>query len=322
MALRIRESIVKTWSSQTERQFGIDNPLRIKIESAAEETFLAMLELGIADGQLQTAAKLAGLELESAERILEQLRQIIEDFAPPLATSELQNLSFPIRESFRRRQQAVVLVPELDRLGKLLIHSLAHSGIGKIIVSDGTLINESDCGRLGYPRELIGNSKLSVIKSELANAPSKVKLDNRMGWADYTEVDIAVVPANGVFRPIDYQRWLSLGTTHIGICFSDKHVLVTGVIDEGSACLGCRELNKWDKDQSQKMIGSQIAGISGMRDSASVLFAASLTTQRIIQRIELGNHGTDTKFFFDGETKSLSEVTNPACGCQQSLGEI
>lgn len=322
MAIRIRDSVIKTWSSQTQRQFGIDRPLRHEINSSAEETFLAMLELGIADGQLETAAKLAGLPVEQAKKLLSELAEITEDFTPPLARSELSNLPSPQKSYFQNRQQAVVFVPTLDRLGKLLVHALAHAGIGKIIVGDSTLISDADCGRLGYQRAQIGTSKLSVVKSEVANAPSSLKLDNRMSWADYAEVDIAVVSASGAFQPTDYQRWLSLSKKHIGICFSDKHVLVTSVIREGFACLGCRELNKWQADAGRKLVCNQIAGIKGLKSSIALMFAASITAQRIINEIDGGRDDSDIEFWFDGSIESVAEKISPDCGCQQAPGEI
>ena len=322
MAIRIRDSVIKTWSSQTQRQFGIDRPLRLDINSSAEETFLAMVELGIADGQLETAAKLAGLPLDLAKNLLSKLSAITEDFTPPLARSELSNLPSPQRANFHNRQQAVVFIPNLDRLGKLLVHALAHAGIGKIVVGDSSLISDSDCGRLGYQRAQIGASKLSVIKSEVANAPSLIKLDNRMSWADYAGVDIAVVSSSGAFQPTDYQRWLSLSKKHIGICFSDKHVLVTSIVEEGLACLGCRELNRWQVDAGRKLVCNQIAGVKGLKNSLAIMFSASITAQRIINEIDGGKEISDIEFWRDGKIESVAEQINPDCGCQQAPGEI
>lgn len=322
MAIRIRDSVIKTWSSQTQRQFGIDKPLRLDINSSAEETFLAMLELGIADGQLETASKLAGLPIGVAKKLLSKLTEITEDFTPPLARSELSNLPSPQKKHFQNRQRAVVFIPALDRFGKLLVHALAHAGIGKIIVGDSTLIADSDCGRLGYQRTQIGTSKLSVIRSEIANAPSSLKLDNRMSWADYAEVDIAVVSSSGAFQPTDYQRWLSLTKKHLGICFSDRHVLVTSIIKEGFACLGCRELNKWEEDEARKLVCNQIAGINGLKSSLAIMFSASIAAQRIINEIDGGKDNSEIEFWFDGEIRTVSEKINSGCGCQQAPGEI
>lgn len=281
-----------------------------------------MLELGIADGQLETASKLAGLPIELAKKLLSELQEITEDFTPPLARSELSNLPSPQKKHFQNRQRAVVFIPALDRFGKLLVHALAHAGIGKIIVGDSTLITDSDCGRLGYQPTQIGTSKLSVIRSEIANAPCTLKLDNRMSWADYAEVDIAVVSASGAFRPTDYQRWLSLSKKQIGICFSDRHVLVTSIIKEGLACLGCRELNKWQADEARKLVCNQIAGINGLKNSLAIMFSASIAAQRIINEIDGGKDNADIEFWFDGEIETTSENINPGCGCQQAPGEI
>lgn len=322
MAIRIRESIIRVWSSQTERQFGIDRPIKFAIRSPAEETFLAMLELGIAEGQLELAAELAGLTAQQGWEIVEALSEIIEDYSPKIATAEMHNLPSPQRFHFEQRQATVVYIQNLDRFGRLLVHALAHAGIGKIIVGDSQLISESDCGRLGYPLAQLNKSKLSAIRSETANAPSEIKLDNRMNWQNYEVVDLAVVSASGTFQPTDYQRWLSLSKTHIGICFSDKRVLISSVIEEGSACLGCRELNKWERDQSQRMICGQIAGISGMQDSVSLLFAASIASQRILNFVDGAGARGDMHFWSDGEIETIQESVNPSCGCQQTPGEI
>lgn len=322
MPIKIRESAIKIWSSQNQRQFGIDKPLKVEISSAAEETFLAMLELGVANGQFEVAADLAGLKIESAENLHAKLGFLTEDFKTPLARPELGNLPQPHGKYFQNRQQSVVLIPNLGRLGKLLIHALAHAGVGKIIVSDSTLVSETDCGRLGYSLNQIGQSKLSIIKSEIANTPTVVKLDNRMRWEDYVEVDIAVVETSGAFQPSDYQRWLSLSRKHIGVCFSDMHVLITAVIDEYQACLGCRELNKWDEDPQRKFVCAQIAGISGVKDSLSILFAASIVAQRIIKNLDTGVQEKDLQFWPSGGFLELVENINPGCGCQQAPGEI
>ncbi len=322
MPIKIRDSAIKIWSSQNQRQFGIDKPLKVEISSAAEETFLAMLELGVAKGQFEVAADLAGLAIESAENLHARLGYLTEDFITPLARSELGNLPQPHSKYYRNRQQSVILIPNLGRLGKLLVHALAHAGVGKIIVSDSTLVSEADCGRLGYSPNQIGQSKLSIIKSEIANTPTVVKLDNRMRWADYVEVDIAVVETSGAFQPSDYQRWLSLSRKHIGVCFSDMHVLVTAIIDEHQACLGCRELNKWDEDPRRKFVCAQIAGISGVKDSLSILFAASMVAQRIINKLDTGVQEKDLQFWPSGGFVELVEHINPGCGCQQAPGEI
>ena len=322
MAIRIRESITKVWASQTERQFGIDKPVRIQVLSPPEEIFLAMLELGIADGQLATAAKLAGLDIDRANEIVAELSEVLEDLSPPLAKAEAAHLPTPLRGSFEKRQKSVVYIPQLDRLGRLVTHALAHAGVGKIVVGDGAPVSESDCGRLGYPRTQLGLSKLAVIRSETANSPSNIKLDNRMQWADYSEIDIALVVASGAFQPTDYQRWVSLGAKHIGVCFSDRHVLITSVIRENDSCLGCRELNRWARDESRKLICGQVAGASGVKDSLSILFAASVAAQRVIRSIDFDETSSDLQFWSDGKIISVSEQANPSCGCQQALGEI
>lgn len=322
MAIRIRESIAKIWSSQNQRQYGIDNPLRVDLSSPAEETFLAMLELGIANGQMETAAKLAGLGLDSAELLIEKLSDVLDDYAPNIAKPELHSLRGPLLESFWRRQRTVVYIPKIDRLGRLLIHSLANSGVGKIIVGDSTMISEQDCGRLGFQKDQIGNSRLSILKSEIANAPCGLKLDNRMGGDDYSQVDIAMVIADGAFQPADYQLWSSLKTRHVGICFSDTQVLITGVVSQKSACLGCRELHIWDRDPARRMICGQIAGMPNLRDSNSILFAASLASQRILKEIDFGTNLPDVSFSIDSEIESFSPGINPACNCQLLPAEI
>lgn len=322
MAIRIRDSVIKVWSSQTERQYGIDKPIKFTINSAAEETFLAMMELGIAEGQLELAAELAGLAAERAWEIVEKLSEIIEDFSPKIARAELHSLPSPQRFHYEQRQKSVVYIQQLDRFGRLLVHSLAHAGIGKIIVGDSQLISESDCGRLGYSIAHLNKSKLGAIRSETANAPCEIKLDNRMSWEDYSMVDVAAVSASGAFQPTDYQRWLSLSTPHLGVCFSDKRALITSMIDERSACLGCRELNKWEKDETQRMVCGQIAGVGGMQDSISVLFAASLASQRILSFVDSAQVSDDVHFWSDGQIDVFRESVNLSCGCQQASGEI
>ena len=322
MAIRIRESSIKAWSSQSQRQFGIDSPLRLEIRSAAEETFLAMLELGIADGQLETAAKLAGLKIETAQALLAQLAPITEDYRPPIATTEARKLPPNQKEHFRIRQSSTVFIPKLGRLGRLLVHSLAHSGIGQIITNDGSLVTQQDCGRLGYSLDAIGETKISILRAEIANAPCNLKLDNRMKWLDYSKVDVAVVEVSGAFQPSDYQRWLSLGRDHVGICFSDNHVLVTAVVQEHLACLGCRELNKWKRDDSRRILGPQIAGISGLKDSSSILFAAAVAGQKIVNRIDSVGSDEDFEFWSSGGVGSSAEKINLDCVCQQGPEEI
>ncbi len=322
MAIRIRESSIKAWSSQSQRQFGIDLPLKLEITSAAEETFLAMLELGIADGQLETAAKLAGLKIEAAQALLAKLAPITEDFKPPIATAEARKLPSNQRKHFSRRQASTVFVPKLDRFGKLLVHSLAHSGVGQIITNDSSLVSQLDCGRLGYSIDEIGETKISVLRAEIANAPSHLKLDNRMKWLDYSAVDIAVVETSGAFQPSDYQRWLSLGRNHLGVCFSDSHVLVTGIVRENLPCLGCRELNKWESDESRKILGAQIAGITGLKDSSSILFATAVSGQKIVNWIDSQVSDQDVEYWSDGNLRSKTERINPQCFCQQGPSEI
>ena len=322
MAIRIRESSIKVWSSQSQRQFGIDSPIKLEVSSAAEETFLAMLELGIADGQLETAAKLAGLKIDAAQALLAKLAPITEDFTPPIATAEARKLPSNQRQHFSRRQASTVFVPKLDRFGKLLVHSLAHSGVGQIITNDSSLVSHLDCGRLGYSIDEIGDTKISVLRAEIANAPSHLKLDNRMKWLDYSSVDIAVVETSGAFQPADYQRWLSLGRDHLGVCFSDSHVLVTGIVRENLPCLGCRELNKWEFDESRKILGAQIAGIAGLKDSSSILFATAIVGQKIVNWIDSQGPDQDVEYWSDGNLRSKTEKINPQCFCQQGPSEI
>jgi hypothetical protein len=216
----------------------------------------------------------------------------------------------------------VVFVQHLDRFGRLLVHSLAHAGIGKIIVGDSQLVGKTDCGRLGYSINQLNKSKLAAIRSETANAPCEIKLDNRMNWQDYSVVDVAVVSVSGAFLPTDYQRWLSLSKPHIGVCFSDKRVLISSVIDESSACLGCRELNKWERDQTQRMVSGQIAGVGGMQDTVSLLFASSIASQRILALVDGAESLEDIHFWADGRMDTVRESINSSCGCQQAPGEI
>ena len=322
MAIRIRQSVIKSWSNPSERQFGIDSPTRLKLSSQQEETFLAMLELGVADNQMNAAAKLAGLKPEQALKMISKLSHLLEDSKPTLATAELERLPTPHSRSFRARQSAVVYIPKLDRIGRLILHTLGHSGIGTVVVGDNTLVTDSDCGRLGYGLEQLGKPKLGILREELKNAPLKIKLDNRMNWVDYADIDLALVVSSGVFQPTDYQRWQSLGVDHVGVCFSDKHVLISSLVYAETPCLSCRELNQWLADPGRRLVASQVAGHSGLRDSVSILFAASLASQKILAAIDGYSTGNDVKLHVDGAIEFEAAVINAKCGCQQLQQEI
>jgi len=322
VAIRIRQSLIKSWSSPSERQFGIDRPTRLRLDTQQEETFLAMLELGVADNQINAAAKLAGLMPEQAMSMISKLGHLLEDSKPNLAASEIESLPTPHSRSFRTRQSSMVYLPKLDRLGRLVLHTLAHSGIGLIVVGDNTLVTESDCGRLGFGLEKLGKPKLGILRSEVENTPARIKLDNRMNWSDYADIDIALVASSGTFQPTDYQRWQSLGVSHIGVCFSDEHVSISAPVTSKSACLSCRELNQWRTDQGRKLVATQIAGSLGLRDSISLLFAASQASQKILRAID-GNRDTrDIKLFNDGQIEFVIARPNSECGCQRLREEI
>ena len=322
MAIRIRQSLIKSWSGPSERQFGIDQPTRLRLDSQQHETFLAMLELGVADNQINAAAKLAGLRPEQAMSMISELGHLLEDSKPNLAAPEIENLPSPHSRSFRTRQSAMVYLPKLDRLGRLVLQTLAHSGIGLIVVGDNTLVTESDCGRLGYGIDQLGKPKLGILRSEVENTPAKIKLDNRMNWSDYADIDIALVSSSGVFQPTDYQRWQSLGVSHIGVCFSDLHVSISAPVTSKSACLSCRELNHWRTDPGRQLVASQIAGSSGLRDSVSILFASSLASQKILKAVDGIQDKQDLKLLNNGEIEFVTAGTNPECGCQRLREEI
>lgn len=333
MVKQINPSLARIWHSENVRQYGYSNPKLIPIESESQHRLVDILEQGVTNVQFDNLTKLAKIQPRELNLMLTRLAPLIRQtssFLPELDQSEVELRFAEIMRVFladfkdpaavmKKRGLAKVFVASLGRTGLLAAKALYTAGIGTIIPFDGTRVRQPDTNELGYAPMAIGLTRHESAKQHLGKRREELQLHTRL-TDGLDRISAALLIANDVTDPADYQVWMTRDVPHISICFTESGASISQLVTPGvTPCLACSEIYRMQEDPSWLATVTQLSQLDrDLADSVSMLAAVSVAVRRILNQIDNPESDSSSPLDFVSATGELLEGVLPEtnCGCR------
>ncbi|MFM1784908.1 MAG: hypothetical protein RLZZ579_1185, partial [Actinomycetota bacterium] len=255
----------------------------------------------------QTSSFLPELDQNEVElRFAEIMRVFLADFKDPAAV-------------MKKRGLAKVFVANLSRTGLLAAKALYTAGIGTIITFDGTRVRQPDTNELGYAPMAIGLTRHEAAKQHLGKKREELQLHTRL-TDGLDRISAALLLANDVTDPADYQVWMTRDVPHISICFTESGANISQLVTPGvTPCLACSEIYRMQEDPNWLATVTQLSQLDrDLADSVSMLASVSFAVRRILNQIDNPTQESGSPLEFISSTGELIEGVLPEanCGCR------
>jgi hypothetical protein len=333
MVRQINPSLARIWHAENVRQYGYSKPQLISIDSEAQHRAVDILEQGVTNVQFENLATLAKIQQPELSLLLARLSPLIRQtssFLPELDQRDVEvrfaeimrlflaDFSDPA-EVMKKRGQAKVFVSNLSRTGLLAAKALYTAGVGTIITFDGTRVKSGDTSELGYSPMQTGLTRHEAAKQLLGKQRNELQLHTRLtGGLD--RISAALLIANDVVNPGDYQIWMTRDVAQVAICFTESGASISHLIEPGiTPCLACLEIQKMQDDPNWLGTVTQLAQLErDLADSVSMLAAVSIAVRRILQCIDQPQVDSGNPLEFDSDNGLIREMEQPLanCGCR------
>lgn len=326
MPIQINPSKFPIWVGENELRLGT-NPQDQALErvSNAQERLIQLLFEGVASDQLSLVGASVGLSEIETNNFVERLRpSLLLDVdvkgngrAIDVRFAELIRLGFQTNQApadvLSKRAATVLRIPVLDRTGLNLLRVLSELGFRSYLTDDFAAVGPNDCGELGYPKSLLGISRLSASRSLLEIDKTHVELNHPKGAGKSA---LQILSATHRITPSSYQKMLS---PWLAIEYQLDSVFVSGIIAPRiTPCLGCREL--WIAEANQNWATDAIqlsARQDNLDDGASLLMAVALACRNICRYFD--REIIESSNLVDVVTRNVTESNfqfHPSCGCR------
>lgn len=324
------------WRDPNTLQFGYQPGYVLKDLTPSEERLVGLLEIGVAENQIENLPQLTKSSEAEVATMLNRLAPILISGGTKVKMSseeierkfsELIRIALITENNpevvMQQRAKTQIFVSELSRAGLVVSQTLAAAGIGKIFSSDAKHVNQSDTQLLGHPQSALGVTRYSSAK-QVIRTESKLELHTRLTDSVYETTNFAILIDHEVISPQSYQTWLSRDVPHLSILFGEKGVRVSPVVVPGqSACLGCAEVEKINLDPSWISIAPQLAANPrNLADTQSLLFAAAIAARAALAFCD-GEFRLEKSEIFRGYELNLLtgeisgfEHSGKNCGCR------
>lgn len=333
MVKQINPSLARIWRSENVRQYGYSKPALVSIESEAQHRLVDILEQGVTNVQFQNLANLAKIQPTELDQILNRLSPLLRQtssFLPEMDQLEVEVRFAEIMRVFladfvdpadvmKKRRLARVFVSSLARPGLLAAKALYTAGVGTLITSDGTRVKRADTNELGYAPMAMGLTRHEAAKQLLGKERNQLQLHTRL-TSGLDRVSAALLIANDVVNPAEYQVWMTREVPHIAICFTETGASISQLVQPGlNPCLACSEIQKMQDDPSWLATVTQLSQLDrDLADSVSMLAAVAVAVRRILNQIDTKNPEQLNPLEFDSASGALIELpgTSANCGCR------
>ncbi len=305
MLHKINKAQPLTWVTPSTIQIGLgENQIRIEDLDRADQQIVTALYAGIVEGQQSAIDAAFRAPTGHTQSLIGLLKPLVEDHHIPvnarwdaLAFAEIARTSLDYQVNgemvLAERCQRTVHIDQLDRTGLLLAKGLLASGIGKIITHDNGLVLNTDIGELGYPKELLGDSRKKAAGRVLDELAASDQTKGRLHFieakhkADF-KISFALTVGHLAISPRTYSRWLARDVNHMAIRFGLNDAEVSPIVIPGqSPCLNCYQEALVDNDESWPIIASQLLALPRMRDdSAALLTTTGLAMRSILRNLD------------------------------------
>ena len=326
MPIQINPSKFPIWVGENELRLGTTAQDQTLVQvSNAQERLIQLLFEGVAREQLSLVGGSVGLSEFETNNLVDLLRPSLlmdaevksDGRAIDVRFAELIRLGFQTNQSpadvLAKRAATVIRIPVLDRTGLNLLRALSELGFRSFLTDDFAAVSAQHGGELGYPKSLLGMSRLSAARSLLEIDKTHVELNHPKGAGKSA---LQILNATHRITPSRYQK---MPSPWLAIEYRIDSVFVSGIMAPRiTPCLGCRELWMAEANQSWATDSIQLsARADHLDDGTSLLMAVALACRNICsyfdhEIIESGN-------IVDVVSRKVSESNfqfHPTCSCR------
>lgn len=333
MVRQINPSLARIWHAENVRQYGYSKPALVAIESEAQHRLVDILEQGVTNVQYENLANLAKIQPNELSLILNRLSPLLRQtssFLPELDQRDVEIRFAEIMRLFladfsdpaavmKKRGLAKVFVSNLGRPGLLAAKALYTAGVGTVITFDGTRVKHADTNELGYSPVAVGLTRHEAAKQLLGKQRNELQLHTRL-TDGLDRISAALLIANDVVDPGDYQVWMTRDVPHISICFTESGASISQLVNPGfTPCLACAEIQKMQDDPNWLATVTQLAQLErDLADSVSMMAAVSVAVRRVLHEIDQPQIESGNPLDFESATGSFQLLDPPEanCGCR------
>ncbi|MET0740110.1 MAG: ThiF family adenylyltransferase [Candidatus Nanopelagicales bacterium] len=231
-----------------------------------------------------------------------------------------------------RRYHAHVVVEGAGRLGAAIAHLLAASGVGRVGVVDDATVSLTDVSPAGHRFDAIGRSRLLAVHDALgawgARAATLQQVRRpraRAARGATRQTDVVVLTTPEACTPHRRAELLLGGQTHVTVRVQETVGEVGPLVVPGSsACAGCVELHRVDRDRGWSAVARCRAEHEEIGETLLVTMTAALAAAAVTAHLDgRGDSpvvdGTVEVSLPFGLTTLRRWRPHPACGCRWDL---
>jgi hypothetical protein len=153
------------------------------------------------------------------------------------------------------RSRTRVRVCGLDRIGAVVAHTLATSGVGTLELDDPAPVGPADVGFGGLTERDLGEPRELAVARAVRAARPRVRTVAAAGRSP----DLVVLVDAGVADPVRHTPLRDADVPHLSVVLREASVLVGPLVVPGrTACLTCVELHRTDADPAWPVIAAQL----------------------------------------------------------------
>lgn len=263
-ARRLRAGLAVLWRSLTEVQVGTDPRWATVLADLSPSATRALH--GVAPGAevrtVRAALTAEQVPADEADALLTDLARAGLLADPPATAvagalvpdATAWGLVTTPRHVLDRRRHAVV-VRGLGRTGAVVATTLTSAGVRRVCLEDDTLVAAHDTGTGGLTARDVGTARSGAVARLLHDVDPGVRT-SPLGEA---RADLVVLIEAGTPDPVTYRALLADGVPHLSVVLREASVLVGPLVVPGrTACLGCADLHRSDRDPAWPAIGAQL----------------------------------------------------------------
>lgn len=302
-------TLPRLWRDATTLQLGVDPDRAVVIApvDAATASFLSAL-----DGQSRLddllASTPATLDPVAARSLVTELvaygAVVDVDAAGPKAPS---------------RRRLNVLLRCRGRVGPVVAVLLAAAGVGRVAISGSGVVGPDDVAVGGLGPDDVGRPyAVATIDAVRRAAPG---VDTRQPGR--RPPDFVVLAAGPLPIPADQVRWATAGVAHLPVLLRDGVAIVGPLVLPGhTACLGCVEQHRRDRDPAWPVLAAQLATDQRPESAEAVVVstAAALAAAEVVGYLAgaaPATVGASLEIGPPGEAPRRREwEAHPRCGCR------
>lgn len=219
------------------------------------------------------------------------------------------------------RSTAVVGLCGLGRVGMVALDTLAHAGVGTVLLDDSREVRPADIGIGGFRTVDVGQRRRHAAQSILARTHPGLRVGSQRD-----SPDLVVLVLEEVADSLRTVRLLAEGVTHLVVTVREGDIVVGPCVVPGvTACLNCQDLSRTELDADWPSLWEQLKAQGerepSAQDSAVAGIAGALAAAQVLAYLDglmPATAGADIEVSTSAAVPRLRKWSvHPRCGCTE-----